>query len=403
MRLGKAVFGTHGEVLLARGTPLCDEYLTALRTRGFHFVYVLDGIADDVEPTGFISERLRAANVRNLQTMYDLMAEATQTIRDQAAEDGAHVLAELPLEISAAVEEHLKQLDRDVERLLDEATETKTLASLASLKSHDNYTFEHSVDVAFYGVVLGKRLALDRSLLKELALGCLLHDIGKMYIDERILRKPGKLDAQEFEQIQQHTLLGFQMLRQLPLETSRPAHIALQHHEHQDGSGYPGKRWGSNKVFRTQSERFDIRRINLLAELAAVADVCSALSSDRPYRSALPTPEVAKLLRDASGHHLNQEAVNAFMGVVQLFPVGAAVRVSGGRYDGCLGVVVAQSAKKRNRPVLRLLYDANARSLGNGVELKVEQQPETVEVHYLPEAAGSLSQQAQCLARGHAA
>jgi putative nucleotidyltransferase with HDIG domain len=313
------------------------------------------------------------------------------------------VLAEIPLEISKAVEQHLVQLDRDVESLLDEAIETKTLASLASLKSHDNYTFEHSVDVAFYGVVLGKRLALDRPLLKELALGCLLHDIGKMYVDERILRKPGKLDTQEFEQIQQHTVLGFQMLRQLPLESSRPAHIALQHHEHQDGSGYPGKRWGTNKVFRTQSERFDVRRINLLAELAAVADVCSALSSDRPYRGALPTPEVAKILLDASGHHLNREAVNAFMGLVQLFPVGAAVRIAGGRYDGSLGIVVAQSPKKRNRPVVRLLFDGTAKSLGDGVELKVEQQPETVEVHCLPETAGSLMEQAHRLVYTRAA
>lgn len=403
MRLGKSVYGTRGDVLLARNTVLTDEYVTKLQTRGFHFVYVLDGVADDVEPTGFISERLRAANVRNLQTIYELMAEATQPIRDEAAEEGAHVLAELPVELDELVEQHLKQLDRDVEALLDEATETKTLASLASLKSHDNYTFEHSVDVAFYGVVLGRRLALDRAYLKDLALGCLLHDIGKMYIDERILRKPGKLDPQEFKQIQQHAVLGFQLIRQMPLENARPAHVALQHHEHQDGSGYPSKLFGNNRVYRTQSEKFDVRRINLLAELASVADVCSALSSDRPYRGALPTPEVARMLKEAAGTHLNREAVDAFLGVVQLYPVGVTVRVSGGRYDASLGVVVAQAPNKRNRPLVRLLYDRTAKHLGQGVEIKLQDEPDTVELHTLPDIGLSLDEQAQALSSARAA
>ena len=205
------------------------------------------------------------------------------------------------------------------------------------------------------------------------------------------------------KQIQQHTVLGFQLIRQMPLENSRPAHVALQHHERQDGSGYPSKLFGNNRVYRTQSEKFDLRRINLLAELASVADVCSALSSDRPYRSALPTLEVARLLKDAAGAHLNSEAVDAFLGVVQLFPVGVTVRISGGRYDGCLGVVVAQAPKKRNRPVVRLLYDRHARHLGEGIEVKLQDEPDTVEVRSLPETGLSLVEQAQEMVGARAA
>src|SRR5437879_379355 len=171
-----------------------------------------------------------------------------------------------------------------------------SLAGLTTLKAHDTYTFEHSVDVAVYGVALGRRLKLDRADLRDLALGCLLHDIGKMYIDERILNKPGKLTAEEFAEITKHTVLGFQMVRQLPLPNSRPAHIALQHHEKQDGSGYPDQRWGTNRFWRTKQERFDPRRINLFAEVAAVADVCSALASDRPYRAALRSAEARCIL-----------------------------------------------------------------------------------------------------------
>jgi putative nucleotidyltransferase with HDIG domain len=402
MRLGKTLYGTHGEVLLTRGSELGPEYVAALRERGFHAVYVQDGIADDVEPIGIISERLRVANVRNVQTLYELMAEATQGVRDQVAKEGAHVLPEVPLDIGEGIARQLQQLDRDAEDLLGEGLETKTLAGIASLKSHDNYTFEHSVDVAFYGVVLGRRLALERAYLKDLAVGCLLHDIGKMYIDDRILTKPGKLTAKEFEQIKQHTVLGFQMLRQMPFESPRPPQVALQHHEHQDGSGYPSKLFGTNQIYRTPPERFSPRRITLLAELGAVADVCSALSSDRPYRAALPTPEVVRLLREMSGKHLNKEAVDAFIGMVELFPIGVAVRVSGGKYDRCLGVVVASSPRKRDRPVVRLLFGRDAKPLGEGVVLKLQDQPDTVGLHTLPEIGGSLVEQAFGLASGSA-
>ncbi len=99
-------------------------------------MYVQDGIADDVEPIGIISERLRVANVRNVQTLYELMAEATQGVRDQVAKEGAHVLPEVPLDIGEGIARQLQQLDRDAEDLLGEGLETKTLAGMTGLRRH---------------------------------------------------------------------------------------------------------------------------------------------------------------------------------------------------------------------------------------------------------------------------
>jgi len=402
MLLGKTLYNIRGEIMLARAVQLNDEYIRAIRSRGFHAVYVLDGTADDVEPLGLVSDRLRAAAVGNLQTMYELMAAASQPVRDEAAEEGAHVLTEVPLEMAPAVATNLARLDRAAEALLDEALDVTVLAGIASLKSHDAYTFEHSVDVAFYGVVLGRKLALDRGYLKDLALGCLLHDIGKMYIDDRILKKPGQLSAEEFEAIKQHTILGFQLIRQMPVASPRPAHVALQHHERQDTSGYPKKLFGNNRIFRTQQERFDPRRITLLAELAAVADVCSALASDRPYRPAMSVPEVRRILRRMAGKHLNAEAVQAFTSVVAPYPVGAAVRISGGQYDRCLGVVV-RDTRVPERPILRLLFDRRAQPLAHDLEVDMRQQSDTVDLHALPETGASLAQHAYRFTREYAA
>jgi putative nucleotidyltransferase with HDIG domain len=390
MSLGKSIYGAHGEIMLARGVDLSQEYIDALATRGFNAVYVQDGIADDVEPLGPVSERLRVGSVKSLATLYELMAEATQSIRDQAAAEGAHVISETPMKLGPATEAGVREVVRSVENLLDEALGQDMLAGLTTLKAHDSYTFEHSVDVAIYGAVLGSRLGLDRADLRDLTLGCMVHDIGKMYVDERILTKPGKLSAAEFSAITQHTVLGFAMLRQLPLPNGRPAHIALQHHEKQDGSGYPHRLFGNNRVFRSTNERFDVRRISLFAEIAAVADVCSALASDRPYRAALPTPEVLQILRDMAGPHLNQEIVEAFVRAVQPFPVGTHIVVRGGRYDGCLGIVVRPSPRQQhsNRPGVRLLLDPNGRHV-TGLDVELWTQPSGVGIESIREDAWS--------------
>jgi putative nucleotidyltransferase with HDIG domain len=300
--------------------------------------------------------------------------------------------------LNSAVQRQVKRLEDQVEQLLGEALEAHILQGVASLKSHDNYTFEHSVDVAVYGVMLGRKLALDHEYLRDLALGCLLHDIGKMYVDERVLGKPGKLTNAEFKQVMRHTGLGFQLMRQMPIGSPRPAHVALQHHEHQSGEGYPNHLTGSNRIFRTPRERFDSSRMTLLAELAAVADVCSALSSDRPYRAAFAPADVLTHLRRMSGEHLNAEAVEAFVGIVEMYPVGVHVRFGGGKYRGCYGVVLECRPSAPNRPLVRLLFDPKGNPIPEGVEIDLRKVREDAELTAVPEAGVSVEEYARRLA-----
>src|SRR5258708_27202093 len=212
MQLGRHLYNHRGDVLLAAGTELTEAFVASIRWRGYHLVYIMDGIADDVEPRGLISQRLRSTTVRNLDSVFELMSEATKGTRDAAAEEGAHVLAEIPAKLGSTIERQIARLEGDVEHLLDEVFDAQIFEGVAALKSHDNYTFEHSVDVAFYGHMLGRRLALDNAYLRDLALGSLLHDIGKMYVDDRALNNPGKLTTGEFKQVMRHTVLGFQLV-----------------------------------------------------------------------------------------------------------------------------------------------------------------------------------------------
>ena len=399
MHLARSLYNHRGDVLLARGTLLNDAFIGSIAQRGYQSVYVMDGIADDVEPLGLVSQRLRSATVRSLDSMFELVANVTRPLVDQAAEEGAHVLREVPPKLTSAVERQMKRLEEQVEQLLGEALEANILQGVASLKSHDNYTFEHSVDVAVYGVMLGRKLALPYEYLRDLALGCLLHDIGKMYVDERVLSKPGKLTPAEFKQVMRHTVLGFQLIRQMPIDSPRPAHVALQHHEHQSGDGYPNHLVGTNRIFRTPRERFDTTRMTLLAELAAVADVCSALSSDRPQRGAFAPPDVLLHLRRMAGDHLNSEAVEAFVSMVEVFPVGVHVRFGSGKYAGYYGVVVECRATAPNRPLVRLLFDAEGAPLPDDVEIDLRKLPEDADLTAVPEGGLSLEEYARRLSR----
>ena len=398
MQLGRHLYNHRGDVLLAGGTQLTEAFIASIRQRGYHFVYILDGIADDVEPRGLISQRLRSTTVRNLDSVFELMSEATKPARDEAAVDGAHVLTEIPAKLGSAVERQIARLEADVEHLLDEVFDAQIFEGVAALKSHDNYTFEHSVDVAFYGVMLGRKLALGNEYLKDLALGCLLHDIGKMYVDERVLNKPGKLSPSEFRQVMRHTVLGFQLVRQMPISSPRPAHVALQHHEQQSGNGYPNRLIGTNLLARTPRERFDTSRMMLLSELTAVADVCSALSSDRPHRAALPAAEVLTVLRGMAGDHLNSQAVDAFVSMVEVFPVGVHVRFGGGKYAGSYGIVVKCTPGAPNRPVVRLLFDAHGAPVPQGVELDLRKLSDDAELTAVPEEGVSVEEYAHRLA-----
>lgn len=102
-------------------------------------------------------------------------------------------------------------------------------------------------------------------------------------------------------------------------------HVVFQHHECQDGSGYPRGLRGANRIQRTRSEEISRERILLLAEVATVADVYDALSPDRPYRPALPHDQVMKTMQDMSGRQLNEEILSYFLSVTPVFPPGMEV------------------------------------------------------------------------------
>jgi putative nucleotidyltransferase with HDIG domain len=277
----------------------------------------------------------------------------------------------------------LEALYRDVEQIMSEIMESNTVASLDSLRTHSDYTFEHSVEVAIIATLLGRHLGLPIPQIRELALGALLHDIGKISIDQAILNKPGRLTTGEFDTIKEHPSLGFELVRRLPLPSILPAHVAFQHHERQDGSGYPRGLVGNNRILRLEAERLRPSRIVLIAEIAAVADVFCALVSERPYKPAFPLDRVRTMLDGLAGHHLNRDVVTALLRVVPMFAVGHWIEVTNGDYRGWRGVVTDIDLRALHAPSIRLHLNARGSAVADPVELDLRKH-EGTELACLP-------------------
>lgn len=173
-------------------------------------------------------------------------------------------------------------------------------ALTSAIDAKDSFTSGHSDRVARISVRLGQQLGCDAEEQKTLYLAGLLHDVGKIGIDDDVLRKPGELTVEEYEHVKLHPRIGYQILADLKkFQPVLPA--VLHHHEAWDGSGYPDGLAGT--------------KIPRLARIVAVADAFDAMASQRPYRPGLPLEQLDATFRDGSGIQWDPEVVSALFAV----------------------------------------------------------------------------------------
>jgi putative nucleotidyltransferase with HDIG domain len=170
-------------------------------------------------------------------------------------------------------------------------------ALTSAIDAKDQYTCGHSDRVARIAVRLAEELGCDAETLNTIYLAGLLHDIGKIGIDDQVLRKPDKLTDEEYEHIKRHVVIGHKILRDLgKLKDVLP--VVLHHHESWDGAGYPA--------------RLGAQDIPLAARIVAVADSYDAMGSDRPYRKGMPEEKIERIFRSGAGQQWDPAVIEAF-------------------------------------------------------------------------------------------
>ncbi len=179
-----------------------------------------------------------------------------------------------------------------------------TTHQLLLITSHDFYTYTHSVSVGVLGIALSKILFKKSAghNMNELGAGFFLHDLGKIQIDQAILNKPGRLTDEEMNEVRRHPNLGFKILNDTKQLTEECKLIVLQHHERQDGNGYPKRLKGD--------------KIHIYGRICMIADVYDALTSDRPYRKKMTPFAALDLMRNEMLEHFQRDLFEKF---VQIF------------------------------------------------------------------------------------
>jgi putative nucleotidyltransferase with HDIG domain len=180
-----------------------------------------------------------------------------------------------------------------------EALFLQTVTALAqAVEMRDLYTGNHTQRVTTYSLLLAEEMGVSEEQRRQLQVATLLHDIGKIAIDDQILLKPGRLSDQEFDRMKTHVLRGAEIVQMIPgLAWALP--VVRGHHERWDGRGYPDGLKGEG--------------IPLTARVVAVADAFDAMTSDRPYRAGMPPARAFAELSAGSGTHFDPECVEAFL------------------------------------------------------------------------------------------
>lgn len=315
-RVGFSIIDELGRVLVGAGTLLTHGLCQALIRRGLVQVYVMDGVADDIRPADTLTPQTRAVALQTVQRCYS------------GLEQGGR----LPVEaVGRAVDEVIRDL----------LAAGPAAAEFASLQHASEMTFIHSVNVCVYALLIGHAMGVQSEELRALGIGALLHDVGKVLCAE-VCHKTGPLTAEEWARVQQHPVDGFEMLRQYRELHLFVAHIAFQHHERMNGSGYPRALQGE--------------QILPLARIAAVADSYEAMISDRPFSKGRPPHLAMAELRSRGSELFDPLVVRAFVQRLAVYPSATPVLLA----DGSVAVVADQTPNPR-APMVRLLGRAGHR------------------------------------------
>jgi HD-GYP domain-containing protein (c-di-GMP phosphodiesterase class II) len=197
---------------------------------------------------------------------------------------------------------NIRQAKKTISRVVDLIIhEDSTTKHLLQITSHDFQTYTHSVTVGLLGVSLSKVLfqGSDRHDLHELGAGFFLHDIGKVRVDAAIISKPGKLSGEEMGIIRRHPDYGFDVLQETNQLTEECRQIVLQHHERDDGNGYP---------LKLRSEE-----IHLYARICSIADVYEALTAERPYKRPMSPFDALRLMKEEMIQHFQKDLFDRFV------------------------------------------------------------------------------------------
>lgn len=331
MVISKNIYDSSYKLLLHSGNTLTTRYIQRIRDLGYQGVYISDNLSDDIKIHDVVYDELRV--------------EAFMTIKDACFH--AYHYSKNNNKFASGVDKQFQDVKTLTNKLIADLVKQKVdRINLIDLKIFEDYIVSHNVNVGILSLFLGLSIGLSTVELQRLGIAALLHDVGKMFLDPKILNKAGKLTDAEYKLVNQHSSFSYKYIKE-----SYHIHIStylgvLYHHEKIDGTGYPKGKKGKD--------------IPLFSRIISICDVYDALTSNRPNRPPLLPSEAMEFMMANGDTSFDMELLRVFVRIVAPFPKGIEVELSNGER----GLVIDSAKDLSLRPTLKIFRDVD----GNIIE-----------------------------------
>lgn len=316
--LGQTILDDMNRPLLKEGTILTSSYINRLKAYGYTSIYLNDPLTYDISIEEFVPRDLKTNLLAGVRKVFTEVRKSSR-LDSIMADKTVYALVDLFKDVLDAV-----------------SGDTLFELHMGSILNKDSGLLEHSFNVALFSTIIASASGLNATKIKDIGIGALLHDIGKIVIPESILNKAGPLSPEEWVEIKKHPLVGYDIIRKQSAFSVLSAHCALQHHERLDGTGYPRSLKGDE--------------IHLVGKITGIADVFEAMTAPRPYKKPILPGDVMEYLFTHSQDWFDPELIELFRSNIALYPLGVNVQLS----DGHEGVVMKNTKNFASRPQVRV-------------------------------------------------
>lgn len=334
MVLSKNIYDSSFKLLLRSGNTLTTRYIQRIKDLGYQGIYIIDNLSEDIEIRDVIFDELRV--------------EAFLTVKEACFH--AYHYSKNDRQFASGVDKHYQEVKSLATKLITDLTAQKVdCINLIDLKIFEDYVVSHNVNVGVLSLFLGLNIGLSTIELQRLGIAALLHDVGKMFLDPKILNKVGKLSDTEHKLVNQHSSFSYKYIKEsYHIHASTYLGI-LYHHEKIDGTGYPKGKKGKD--------------IPLFSRIISICDVYDALTSNRPNRPPLLPSEAMEYMMANGSTSFDMDLLKVFTRIVAPYPKGIEVELSNGER----GLVIDSIKDLSLRPTLKIFKDKQ----GEKIEPKI--------------------------------
>lgn len=351
MVLSETIYDEEGKILYSTGLKLNEKRIQRISRLDLTSIYIE---SNERDPSQLKEGLGLSRRIEEKPTKSEQEAKKECLIRE-TKEEAAVIVQEAFSKVMNDGSVKSDKIKKIVERILNMILDDPRLVlNLSSLNTMDDYLLSHSINVCVLSLMTGVVLGFNQMRLMKLGSGALIHDIGKILVSQEILNLPRALTVEEFEEVKQHTVYGYKILKDSFKYDDEAAGIALSHHERVDGSGYPH---GLNK-----------NQIPIFAKIVAIIDVFDAITSDRIYAKGVSFDEgIVYLIKEGRGV-FDEDILKKFITIVGHYPLGMHVKLS-------TGDVAIVTKSKQSLPLVKVIKDKNNQVLQNYYEIDLQKNP----------------------------